>query len=106
MQLSPACFGSEQVLAPVGPAQWVGSAQSVLALHGPLVFRAWHVPFVLVPAPPVGEVARGDDQLGVHPAEQAAQRRLDLRILTCTRVEIGYMEDARRHDRMRLYIRR
>jgi hypothetical protein len=27
---------------------------------------------------------------------------LDLQILTCTRMEIGYMEEACRHDRMRL----
>jgi len=30
------------------------------------------------------------------------ERSLHLRVLACTRVEIGYMEDARRHDRMRL----
>jgi hypothetical protein len=30
------------------------------------------------------------------------QSGLDLRVLACTRVEIGYMQDASRHDRMRL----
>ena len=34
--------------------------------------------------------------------EQPVQRGLDLGVLACTRVEIGYMEDASRHDRMRL----
>jgi hypothetical protein len=50
----------------------------------------------------VGEIAGRDDQLGVDPADEAAQRRLDLGILVCTRMKIGYVEDAGGHDRMRL----
>jgi hypothetical protein len=50
----------------------------------------------------VRQVAGGDDQLGVHPVEQTVECGLHLRVLACTRVEIGYMEDANRHDRMRL----
>jgi hypothetical protein len=30
------------------------------------------------------------------------ERLSDLRLLVCTRMEIGYMEEACRHDRMRL----
>ena len=59
-------------------------------------------PLVLVGPCAVRQIAGRDDQLGVDAAEQGAQRRLDLRVLACTRVEIGYMEDAGRHDRMRL----
>ena len=58
--------------------------------------------FVLLAGSPMGEVARGDDQFRADPADEGAQRLLDLQILVCTRVEIGYMEEACRHDRMRL----
>ena len=42
-------------------------------------------------------------QLDVDAVEQRAQRCLDLGVLACTRVEIGYMQDARKHRRSRLY---
>jgi hypothetical protein len=57
---------------------------------------------VLLAGAPVGEIARGDDQLWADPADEGGQGLLDLQILTCTRVKIGYMEEACRHDRMRL----
>ena len=57
---------------------------------------------VLLAGAPVGEIARGDDQLRADPTDEGGQGLLDLKILTCTRVKIGYMEEACRHDRMRL----
>ena len=58
---------------------------------------------LVLPAPPsVREVAGGDDHLRPHPAYERGQRLLDVRRLLCTRMEIGYMEEACRHDRMRL----
>ena len=57
---------------------------------------------VLLAGSAVREIARGDDQFGADSPDEGAQRLLDLQILTCTRMEIGYMEEACRHDRMRL----
>ena len=57
---------------------------------------------VLVAPAAVGQIPRCDDQLDVDPADQVLQSILDGRVLACTRMEIGYMEDAGRHDRMRL----
>ena len=59
-------------------------------------------PLVLVARAPVREIARGNDQLRPDPQHEGLQRLLDLRLLLCTRVQIGYMEEACRHDRMRL----
>jgi hypothetical protein len=57
-------------------------------------------PFVLAPAPAVGQVAGRDEDLGAHVRGQADERRSDLRVLTCTHVEIGDMQDACDHERM------
>ena len=57
---------------------------------------------VLVPSAPVREIARGNDQFRPDPQDEGPQRLLDLRLLVCTDVQIGYMEEACRHDRMRL----
>jgi hypothetical protein len=57
---------------------------------------------VLLAGSPVREIARGDDQFRADPPNEGGQGLLDFQILTCTRVEIGYMEEACRHDRMRL----
>ena len=57
---------------------------------------------VLLAPAPVGEIARGDDQRRPDPSHEGGERRLDFGSLVCTRMEIGYMEEARRHDRMRL----
>ena len=70
-----------------------GSAERAQEPRGPLV---------LVPPAAVGQIARGDDELRIEPLDERGERRLDLRILACTRVKIGYMKDAYRHDRMRL----
>src|SRR5207248_564913 len=59
---------------------------------------------VPLPSPAVGQIARGDDELGAEPPHEAREGRLDLPILACTRVKIGYVQEAYRHDRMRLYI--
>jgi hypothetical protein len=57
---------------------------------------------MLLPPPAVRQVARRDDERRLDPAHEGGERRLDLGSLVCTRVEIGYMEEACRHDRMRL----
>ena len=59
-------------------------------------------PLVLLAAAAVGEVAGRDDQLRLQPFDERGEGLLDRGILRCTRVEIGYMEEAPRHDRMRL----
>jgi hypothetical protein len=59
-------------------------------------------PFVLLARPAVGEVAGRDDQLRIDPLDEPSQGRRHLRLLTCTGVEIGYVQDAGGHDRMRL----
>src|SRR5581483_9908977 len=57
---------------------------------------------VLLSAAAVSQITRSDDQLRPDTADQRTERLLDLRILACTRVQIGYMEEGGRHDRMRL----
>jgi hypothetical protein len=57
---------------------------------------------VLVAPAAVREVPRRDDQLRLGPLDESAQNPFDLPILACTRMQIGYMEEAYRHDRMRL----
>jgi hypothetical protein len=59
-------------------------------------------PLVLLATTAMGEISRRDDQLGPEAADKAGERLLDRRVLTCTRVEVGYMEEGPRHDRMRL----
>ena len=57
---------------------------------------------VLAAAAAVGQVARRDDEIGPHLLGEPPERVLDPRILACTRVEIGNMQDACSHERMRL----
>jgi hypothetical protein len=59
-------------------------------------------PLVLAPASAIGQIAGGDDDLGAHLSGEPDERCLDLRVLACTDVEIGNMEDACGHERMRL----
>ncbi len=59
-------------------------------------------PLVLFAAPTMGEVAGGDDDVRHDLFDKCGEGLLDLAILTCTRVKIGYMEDPCRHNRMRL----
>jgi hypothetical protein len=57
---------------------------------------------VLVATSAVREVPGRDDQLRPDMVDQRGESALDIRVLACTRVEIGYMQEAPRHDRMRL----
>jgi hypothetical protein len=50
----------------------------------------------------VREIAGGHDQLGLQPLHEPRQTLLDLALLLCTRVEVGYMEEPGVHDRTRL----
>jgi hypothetical protein len=58
--------------------------------------------FVLVAPPAICEVAGGDDHIWADTVDERSECVLHLRILACTDVEIGYMEEACRHNRMRL----
>jgi hypothetical protein len=57
---------------------------------------------VLRATAPIGQIARRDDQLRGHAAGQPGQGDFYLGVLTCTRVEIGDMQDVYAHGRMRL----
>jgi hypothetical protein len=50
----------------------------------------------------VGQIAGCDNQLRLEPFHKPRQRVLYFFLLMCTRVEIGYMEEARVHNRTRL----
>jgi uncharacterized protein (DUF58 family) len=56
----------------------------------------------LLAAAAVREISRCDDELRLDPLHEACKRPLDVRILVCTRVKIGNMEEPRVHDRTRL----
>jgi hypothetical protein len=56
----------------------------------------------LLPAPSVPEIAGRHDELRFEPLREAPERPLDFRLLMCTRVEVGNMEEPRVHDRTRL----
>ena len=57
---------------------------------------------MLLAAAAVSQVAGGEDQLRLQPFDEGGEGVLDRRVFMCTRVEIGYMQEAPRHDRMRL----
>jgi hypothetical protein len=59
-------------------------------------------PLVLVSAPAVGEVAGGDDQLRAEARGESSQCLLYRVLIARTRVEVGNMQDACSHERMRL----
>ncbi len=46
----------------------------------------------------VCEVAAGDDQLGLDRSDQRGERALDGRVLLRARMDVGDVQDARRHD--------
>ena len=54
-------------------------------------------PLVLVTTAAVRQIAARDDQLRPRALDQAGERLLDVRILACARVQIGEVEDPRRH---------
>jgi len=55
---------------------------------------------VLGRPPAVGEIPGRDDDLRADLLDQPRERLRDLGILTCTRVQVGNMEDACGHERM------
>ena len=56
----------------------------------------------LLPAAAVREIAGRDHELGLEPLHEPRQRLLDLPLRMCTRVQVGYMEEPRGHNRTRL----
>ena len=58
--------------------------------------------FELLPAPAVREIAGSYDELGLHPLHEPRQRLLYFGLRMCTRVQVGYMEEPRVHNRTRL----
>lgn len=60
--------------------------------------------FELLPAPSMREIAGRDDELRLDPLDEPRERAPGFRILVCTDVEVGYMEEAGSHERTRLYI--
>jgi hypothetical protein len=58
----------------------------------------------LLEAPAMREIAGRDDQLRLDPLDEPRERTPSFRILVCTDVEVGYMEEAGSHERTRLYI--
>ena len=56
----------------------------------------------LLSAPAMREIAGRDDQLRLEPFHEPRQRVLYFPLLMCTRVEVGYMEEPRVHNRTRL----
>jgi len=59
-------------------------------------------PFVLLAAAAVGEIARGDDDVRGDIGGHRRHRMVHVFVVACTHVQIGYVQDARRHSRMRL----
>jgi hypothetical protein len=59
-------------------------------------------PLVLVAPAAVREVAARDDQLGAGPLDQPGERALDVRVLARPGVQVGQVQDARRHRARRL----
>ena len=59
--------------------------------------------FVLVAPPAVREVARRDDEIGLDAVDEASQSALDEGLLAGSEVDVGDVDQARRHSRGRLY---
>jgi hypothetical protein len=58
---------------------------------------------VLVAPPAVREVARRDDEIGLDVVDEASQSTLDEGLLAGSEVDVGDVDQARRHSRGRLY---
>jgi len=56
----------------------------------------------LLPAPAMREIAGSHDELRFQPLHEPRQRLLNFRLPMCTRVQVGYMEEPRFHNRTRL----
>jgi hypothetical protein len=78
------------VISGHGEHGWPERAQQ---LRRPLELRA---------AATVRKIAGGDDELRLQPLREPRKSALDLTLLMCTRVEVGYMEEPRVHNRTRL----
>jgi hypothetical protein len=50
----------------------------------------------------VREIAGSHDERGLQPLDETYERLLDLPLFMCTRVQVGYMEEPRGHNRTRL----
>jgi hypothetical protein len=59
-------------------------------------------PLELLATASVSEIARRDDELRLRSLHESCERALDVRLLVCTRVEIGNMKEPRVHERTRL----
>lgn len=59
--------------------------------------------FLLPPSAPVGEIARGQDQLRLGLPNECLQAVRDRLFRACSEVEVGDVEKADWHDRSRLY---
>jgi hypothetical protein len=70
-----------------------GRPECAQHLGGPLELRA---------ATAVGEVARCDDQLRLGALHEPRECTFDLRLLMCTHMQVGNMEEHCPHDRTRL----
>jgi hypothetical protein len=80
----------EIVIARHGEDGWSERAQQ---LGGPVELSA---------ATPVGKIAGSHDELGLEPLDEARESAFDLRLLVCTGVQIGNMEEPCVHNRTRL----
>ena len=58
---------------------------------------------VLVGASPVREVAGRDDEIGLDTADEPTQRALDDRLIACSDMDVGDVNQASWHSRGRLY---
>ena len=56
----------------------------------------------LLGTPAMREIAGGDDELGLDALDQPRDRLLDLPLLVCTHMQVGYMEEPGVHNRTRL----
>ena len=62
-----------------------------------------HRTFVLIALPAVCEVTRRSDEVGLRALHECSQRSLDHRLLAGPDVDVGDVDQARRHSRSRLY---
>jgi hypothetical protein len=58
---------------------------------------------VLCGSATVREIARRDDQSGLRPLHERLQLRRHGRLFVCPHVQVGHVDQARKHSRSRLY---
>jgi hypothetical protein len=59
-------------------------------------------PLELLPPPAMGEIAGGDDELGLEALHEPSESAFYFPLLMCTCVQVGNMEEPGVHDRTRL----